>query len=101
MSLKRGYRAVDISKIDEISSTFLFSIAALTVSLKDCTAIESSGKLEDHQLAQTQWAECAVGRESFSSSTKIPYKKKYWQGTKFGGLANYHAIAKFKSRQYF
>ena len=31
---------------------------------------------------------------------KIPYKNKYWRGTKFGELANYYAIAKFKSRQY-
>jgi len=31
----------------------------------------------------------------------IPYKIKYWRGTKFGKLANRHAIAKFKSRQYF
>ena len=31
----------------------------------------------------------------------IPYKKKYWQGSKFGEMANYHATAKFKSRQYF
>jgi len=30
----------------------------------------------------------------------IPYKNKYWQGTKFGKLANRHGIAKFKSRQY-
>jgi len=30
----------------------------------------------------------------------IPYKNKYWRGTKFGELANRHAIAKFKSRQY-
>jgi len=31
----------------------------------------------------------------------IPYKNKYWQGTKFGESANHHAMAKFKSRQYF
>jgi len=31
---------------------------------------------------------------------KIPYKNKYWRGTKFGELVNRHAIAKFKSRQY-
>jgi len=31
----------------------------------------------------------------------IPYKNKYWRGTKFGELANCHAIAKFKSHQYF
>jgi len=30
----------------------------------------------------------------------MPYKNKYWRGTKFGELANRHAIAKFKSRQY-
>ena len=28
----------------------------------------------------------------------IPYKNKYWRGTKFGESADYHAIAKFKSR---
>jgi len=32
--------------------------------------------------------------------TNIPYKNKYWRGTKFGESANGHAIAKFKSRQY-
>jgi len=31
----------------------------------------------------------------------IPYKNKYWLGTKFGDLVNHHAIAKFKSCQYF
>ena len=31
----------------------------------------------------------------------IPYKKKYWRGSKFGELAKYHATAKSKSRQYF
>jgi len=31
----------------------------------------------------------------------IPYKNKYWQGTKFGESANCHTIAKFKSPQYF
>jgi len=30
----------------------------------------------------------------------LPYKNKYWRGTKFGELANRHPIAKFKSRQY-
>jgi len=30
----------------------------------------------------------------------IPYKNKYWRGTKFGKLANRHTITKFKSRQY-
>ena len=28
----------------------------------------------------------------------LPYKSKYWQGTKFGELTNYHVITKFKSR---
>jgi len=32
---------------------------------------------------------------------QIPYKNKYWQGTKFGDLANCHVITKFKSHQYF
>jgi len=32
--------------------------------------------------------------------SEIPYKNKYWRGIKFGELANRHAIAKFKSRQY-
>ena len=31
----------------------------------------------------------------------MPYKNKYWRETKFGKLANYHAIAKYKSCQYF
>ena len=31
----------------------------------------------------------------------IPYKNKYWWGTKFGKLANHHTITKFKSHQYF
>jgi len=29
------------------------------------------------------------------------YKNKYWWGTKFDELVNHHAIAKFKSHQYF
>jgi len=31
----------------------------------------------------------------------IPYKNKYWLGTKFGELANRHTITKFKFGQYF
>ena len=31
----------------------------------------------------------------------IPHKNKYWRRTKFGELANCHAITKFKSCQYF
>jgi len=27
----------------------------------------------------------------------IPYKNKYWRGTKFGKLVNHQTIAKFKS----
>ena len=34
-------------------------------------------------------------------NTTIPYKSKYWRGTKFGELANGHVITKFKSPQYF
>jgi len=30
----------------------------------------------------------------------IPYKNKYWRGTKFGELTNHHTITKFQSRQY-
>jgi len=39
--------------------------------------------------------------EHGTSICLIPYKNKYWRGTKSGELANRHAIAKFKSRQYF
>jgi len=35
-----------------------------------------------------------------STSLAIPYKNKYWRGTKFGELENRHAIIKFKSHQY-
>jgi len=35
------------------------------------------------------------------SNNDIPYKNKYWRGTKFSELANHHTTAKFKSRQYF
>jgi len=38
--------------------------------------------------------------DSRDVTQEIPYKNKYWQGTKFGELANRHAIAKFKSCQY-
>jgi len=31
----------------------------------------------------------------------IPYKNKYWRGTKFDELVNRHTIAKFKFCQYF
>ena len=33
-----------------------------------------------------------------TSVRSILYKNKYWQGTKFGKLVNYHEITKFKSR---
>jgi len=32
---------------------------------------------------------------------EVPYKNKYWRGTKFGEFADCHAIAKFKFHQYF
>jgi len=42
-----------------------------------------------------------IHKSLFASIDGIPYKNKYWRGTKFGEMMNRYANAKFKSHQNF